>query len=339
MKKILEQVVSSDLNKNLLSIEKLVSGGNNQVFRIICDDAKLLAKIYFYNGDKSQNRRLHREFDALSFLWQKGIRQIPEPLHIDIENQIGFYNFIDGEKIKQNDIQNDDLLQAAGFLGRLSDVSQLSEAEQIGTASDACLNLDDYWQSIETRYQQINKAIAGKKFYHHVIDFFKKEFVPFLEQARSCYEKSLSEINQPHLKPILSPSDFGFHNALKLRNGEIIFIDFEYFGWDDPAKLIADFFHHPAMSLSEKQKQFFLNSFLQITKAEETLIQQIRLVYFAVGLKWCLLMINVCLPDVMARKRFARSDLQDEIVIEEQLEKSKTKLRQLQEANDHPLFF
>jgi len=41
----------------------------------------------------------------------------------------------------------------------------------------------------------------------------------------------------------------------------------------------------------------------------------------------------------MARKRFARSDLQDEIVIEEQLEKSKTKLRQLQEANDHPLFF
>ena len=38
----------------------------------------------------------------------------------------------------------------------------------------------------------------------------------------------------------LSPSDFGFHNALKRSDGRIVFLDFEYFGWDDPAKMTAE---------------------------------------------------------------------------------------------------
>ena len=34
----------------------------------------------------------------------------------------------------------------------------------------------------------------------------------------------------------LSPSDFGFHNALLEATGKLRFVDFEYAGWDDPAK-------------------------------------------------------------------------------------------------------
>jgi hypothetical protein len=48
----------------------------------------------------------------------------------------------------------------------------------------------------------------------------------------------------------LSPSDFGFHNAIRKTDGTLCFIDFEYFGWDDPVKLTADFLHHPGMALS-----------------------------------------------------------------------------------------
>ena len=44
---------------------------------------------------------------------------------------------------------------------------------------------------------------------------------------------------------VLSPSDFGFHNALLGPDGKLCFIDFEYAGWDDPAKLICDFFCQP----------------------------------------------------------------------------------------------
>ena len=40
---------------------------------------------------------------------------------------------------------------------------------------------------------------------------------------------------------ILSPSDFGLHNTISKKN-KLYFFDFEYFGWDDPIKLICDFF-------------------------------------------------------------------------------------------------
>ena len=39
----------------------------------------------------------------------------------------------------------------------------------------------------------------------------------------------------------ISPSDFGFHNALLKSNGDIKFIDFEYAGFDDPAKITSHF--------------------------------------------------------------------------------------------------
>ena len=58
-------------------------------------------------------------------------------------------------------------------------------------------------------------------------------------------------------RQLLSPSDFGFHNTL-LTNEGLKFIDFEYFGWDDPVKLTCDFLLHPGMVLKDKQKSLWL---------------------------------------------------------------------------------
>ena len=40
---------------------------------------------------------------------------------------------------------------------------------------------------------------------------------------------------------ILSPSDFGFHNIVKNKK-KLYFLDFEYSGFDDPLKLLSDFY-------------------------------------------------------------------------------------------------
>ena len=72
----------------------------------------------------------------------------------------------------------------------------------------------------------------------------------------------------PRTQQILSPSDFGFHNVIKTKQG-LRFIDFEYFGWDDPVKLITDFIWHPAMDLSEKHKNSWLKKSFKIFKNTE----------------------------------------------------------------------
>jgi hypothetical protein len=55
----------------------------------------------------------------------------------------------------------------------------------------------------------------------------------------------------------VSPSDFGFHNAIKAPMG-VRFFDFEFAGWDDPAKAIVDFFLQPRVPVRTKDFELFL---------------------------------------------------------------------------------
>jgi hypothetical protein len=56
----------------------------------------------------------------------------------------------------------------------------------------------------------------------------------------------------------LSPSDFGLHNAIRRPDGSLAFVDFEYFGWDDPAKTLVDFVLHPGMLVSSNLAREFV---------------------------------------------------------------------------------
>ena len=56
---------------------------------------------------------------------------------------------------------------------------------------------------------------------------------------------------------VFSPSDFGFHNALLKDNGKLCFLDFEYFGRDDPVKLMADFIWHHYACTSRSDTSFW----------------------------------------------------------------------------------
>jgi len=70
---------------------------------------------------------------------------------------------------------------------------------------------------------------------------------------------------------ILSPSDFGLHNTISEKK-KLYFLDFEYFGWDDPIKLICDFFWHPGNNMSKKLKNrlplIHLKDFIMLNEHE-----------------------------------------------------------------------
>ena len=52
----------------------------------------------------------------------------------------------------------------------------------------------------------------------------------------------------------ISPSDFGFHNAIKTLDG-VKFIDFEFAGWDDPCKALIDFMLQPKVPITANISQ------------------------------------------------------------------------------------
>ena len=53
----------------------------------------------------------------------------------------------------------------------------------------------------------------------------------------------------------ISPSDFGLHNAIRTA-ADIRFIDFEFAGWDDPAKALVNFIFSLVFQFQESHQHY-----------------------------------------------------------------------------------
>jgi len=109
----------------------------------------------------------------------------------------------------------------------------------------------------------------------------------------------------PKEKQILSPSDFGFHNSLKSDEGVLTFIDFDYFGWDDPIKLTADFLWHPAMKLNTNLKEKWKQAMLELTSDDHYFKARFNAAMPLYGLRWAMIVLNEFLPGFAERRKEA----------------------------------
>jgi hypothetical protein len=123
----------------------------------------------------------------------------------------------------------------------------------------------------------------------------------------------------------ISPSDFGFHNALVDPEGHLRFIDFEYAGWDDPAKMVCDFFCQPAVPVPMDFYDKLVESVVSGLDRPDEHSQRISLLMPVYRVKWCCIMLNDFLPWGGDRRRFTRSGegVQEKA---EQLEKARRAL-------------
>ena len=135
------------------------------------------------------------------------------------------------------------------------------------------------------------------------------------------FEKELAQSKQT-----LSPSDFGFHNTLQRGDGSLCFVDLEYFGRDDPAKLIADFLWHPAMNLKLAHKTQWLEGMFAIFDQDPDLPQRFRAAWPLYGMRWALIMLNEFRQDGWQKRVHAKQELQQGRKQREQ--------RQLQKATE-----
>ena len=221
------------------------------------------------------------------------------------------------------------MLAAADFLGRLQHLSRKAESRKLGTASEAYFAASLVADHLKQRLQRLQMAEGESEPYQALAQFLEREFTPSLEQVTGWCEAHLRAAGLSFSGELdwaqrtLSPSDFGFHNALRQPDGRIIFLDFEYFGWDDPAKMIADFLLHPAMNLSADAKRIFASTMFKRFPDLPSLPVRLEGLYPLFGLKWCLIFLNEFLPDAYLRRRFAATA---------SAERSALQLRQLDKA-------
>jgi len=342
----LEGICRSTLGCAVARSEQIGAGRNSRVFRVDVDGAlnlgpaaelggqKLPSSIVvkFYRRDPGDNRdRLGTEFGSLQFLWENGVRAIPRPIVSAPHLQCGIYEFIPGEVASQAEITAHDVDRSVDFLQALDNLRGARGSESLPAASEACFTIAEILGSIDCRLERLTKTPAGDDQNVAFRQWLHETFAPVnLEVREWCLSTARRfglEVDQP-IAPnarTLTPSDFGFHNAIRRSDGSLTFVDFEYFGWDDPAKTIVDYLLHPGMRLGEDLRRRFASRVLDIYAHVPLLASRVRVVYPLFGLKWALILLNQFLPE---RARQASADDREELRIT-QLQKAQLVISRL----------
>jgi hypothetical protein len=236
------------------------------------------------------------------------LRAVAQPLAADEERHVAVYEFIEGAQVSSSEIPPADIEQVLDFLASLKRIAADGTAGHFPPASEACFSIDAIFRNLEGRFAALQEAAADER---SLAQFLEQEFIPFRNSAEKwirehCREHGIDPGEEiPTDARTLSPSDFGFHNTLRRPNGQLAFLDFEYFGWDDPAKTISDFLLHPGVEVSLGLKKQFFAGALSVFSTSPKIEARLRAVYPLFALKWATILLNEFTLDHGARRSFA----------------------------------
>lgn len=302
-------------------------GRNSRVYKVVLVDGCCCTGKAYHQSSVDPRDRLGVEFQALSFLRKNGVDAVPRAIACDVKRQMALYEYIDGTEVTV--VSSADIQFAVSFLNRLKEISGVTGVEAIGKASAACFSVAGICEIIDNRLQGLLGVKGAVAELLH--DFLQCKVRVFFERVRA--EVVGADFNR-RFAPILSPSDFGFHNCIRRKSGTLAFVDFEYFGFDDPAKLLADFLLHPGMAMGKVQKTEFLRCALDLWPERQELQDRVQLYFPFIGLVWCLICLNEFLDDEAQRRHFATGSIDGETCLA-QLAKSKMIFNQVEKAYDN----
>jgi hypothetical protein len=295
------------------SIVPLEGGANNVGLRVVTPGRTVFAKKYFSDARDTRDR-LGAEFGMLSFLWRNGMRCIPEPLAADRARRIGFYEYVEGPTPPAGTITGRDVAAMSALLGDMWKVRLAAGASALPLAADAARCVNDYIECVRVRMAAACACADLGDQPREFPVFVKDRLGPAFESLQDAVRRMLQSSG---LDPgarlsddemTLSPADHGFHNTLRRADGSLVFLDFEYAGWDDPAQMICNACLQPRVPMEAGQIPSFLRDVFGRVEGSRALSARLRVAYALLGFKWALIMLNEFLPVGRDRRRFAGTD-------------------------------
>ncbi|MGT2440276.1 phosphotransferase [Bradyrhizobium betae] len=312
------------------AVFRFAGGKNNQVYRVeTAAGAPLVLKCYF-SDPRDPRDRLRAEWYFLQYAWSRGIRSIPEPLAADAAAHAALYDFVEGRKLLAGELEATHIDAAIDFVLALNARPRSALAQ----ASEACFTLTEHVATIERRVARLANLDPDAPYAGEAKAFVSSRLLPGWSAVKSrlvAEARGAGLAMDQALGPddcCLSPSDFGFHNALVDNSARVTFLDFEYAGRDDPAKLVSDFFCQPEVPVPLSYYSRFIDRMAEGLALDETGAARCRLLLDAYQIKWACILLNDFLPLGAARRAFANTGAW-EARCADQLAKAATKLASL----------
>jgi hypothetical protein len=293
-------------------------GGNNRLYRAAGYRGHYAVKRY-PNDPVDARGRYEREFGGLRFLWDHDVRCVPEPLGLAPETGVAVYGWIEGERV--TGATSGDVGGLADFAKRLHGMRALPAAAALPEAREAVLAPLELHRQLAARLERLREPAREHPQLARLLAALGREVA---RRGPAADAAPLDRRGQT-----LSPADFGFHNALRTTTG-LAFLDFEYFGWDDPVKLVSDVLWHPGMALDAGARQMFYARAADVYGVDVNFPARFERDAPSYGLRWALIVLNEFLPAVWARRVAAGGDADRPAVLARQLAKAEALLERVQ---------
>jgi hypothetical protein len=288
-------------------LTRLTGGRNNQVYRLDTDEGEpLVIKRYFHDPRDSRDR-LGAEWNFITHAWSRGLRSVPEPLACDPAEQAALYSFVPGRKLTAAELKPAHVDMAIDFVLAVNEQPR----PQLAPGSEACFSLSEHIATVERRVSRLATLDMAAPHAHDAQRLITEKLLPAWNavKARLAAGAEAAGLAADQVLATedccLSPSDFGFHNALLDEEGRLTFLDFEYAGYDDPAKLVSDFFCQPDVPVPLSLHAHFIDRMAQGLGLDSAGVTRSRLLLDAYQIKWACIILNDFLPLGAARRAYA----------------------------------
>lgn len=292
-----------------LSLKQLAGGKNNRVFAVVTSEGPALILKSYHADPRDPRDRLFAEWSFLTYVWQRGVRVVPEPLAQERASHTALYSLVPGHKLTASEITPNHIVQAARFICAANGAPR--EPGRLQPGSEACFSLADHVATVDRRVARLAQLDAQAPHRDRAEALVQEQLVPAWQRVRAAIESQAGDDTLPPEAQCISPSDFGFHNALVDDTGKVSFIDFEYAGRDDPAKLVCDFFCCPEIPVPLAYRTGFVENLSEGLGLDAAFRMRCDLLLDAYRIKWACIILNDFLPMDAARRDFANLGARD----------------------------
>ena len=277
------------------SLVRLKGGINNHVYR--CGERNSYVIKGYAPSKPGLRDRMQAEVEFLRYAAEVAPGFAPTLFQVDNDRRCVVMEHLNGETFPEGCPPR---LSAEAYaikiLNRLN--SDQESAKQIisQNAAEGFQSLTEHLDNIQERLSSMRHGhlpTSAKSKAHDLLTCMADRY-------QKVYEFTSDEIASGRqfdsIRPddcCISPSDFGFHNAILTEQG-VKFIDFEFSGLDDPAKTAIDFVLQPRVPVKQSLTQVL---YALDIKQKHMVERRCMALMPILSLKWSCIILSVLNPD------------------------------------------
>lgn len=319
-------------------VVRVAGGRNNQVFRVVTTRSTLFAKAYF-RSEADPRDRLGTEVALLEYAAAERIGCVPRIVAVDRDAGVALFEHLDGRRPRAEEIDEARVDEALRFYALLNRGRDSEAAQKLPRASEASFTLRGYVDAVDDRLARTRAWRAESAVDRDAVAFVQSTLIPAWERTKARLASRATALGFAFDEPldvrerVVSPADFGFHNTLVGSSGGLVFVDFEYAGWDDPAKTVCDFFRHDIVPVDRVHSARVVTALSSLVADGERFRQRATLLDPLFSVRWCLIFLNEFSPSHGARRHFSEEGVDWEARKRGQLERANEAISSLRERD------